>query len=310
MEYLCDQLGSTCNKSYQFESIKRVGGGCINDGFVLQLKNLQTNSLEKIFLKQNSYSEFNHNMFEAEYKGLDLIQQTNTIRVPKPLTVLQDKLHVYLAMEYLPLKSLSHFNELLFAEQLASLHQYHWNKPDLQFGLDFDNTIGRSIQINIKHRSRDWIDFFIQNRLLVQLSLSKTIKRETELQELIIEKLIPIIPHFFSDLSIDKTLKPSLIHGDLWSGNVGCINNSTPVIFDPACYFAHHEFELAIMKMFGGFSQQFFLHYLDFFPTLNSKSKLFVKRTKLYQLYHYLNHANLFGSGYVDSCYDIVHSLL
>ncbi len=310
MEYLCDQLAASCKTSYEFESMKQVGGGCINDGFVLQVKNLKSNSMEKIFLKRNSFSEFNHNMFDAEFKSLRLIQQTNTVRIPEPIAVLQDKQHAYLAMEYLPLHSLSRSNELILADQLASLHQFHWSLSNTQFGLDFDNTIGSSIQVNTTHRSTDWIDFFVQNRLLVQLELSKTMKQETELRHLITEKLIPIIPQFFSDLSVEQTLKPSLIHGDLWAGNTACINNSTPVLFDPACYFAHHEMELSIMKMFGGFSQQFFLQYWRHFPTINTKSPLLNKRTKLYKLYHYLNHANLFGSSYMDTCYDIVHSLL
>jgi len=116
------------------------------------------------------------------------------------------------------------------------------------------------------------------------------------------KKLLEKLPVFFEDI----TIKSSLIHGDLWSGNWGADSEGNPVIFDPAAYFGHSEAELSIMNMFGGFSSSFWNEYYQHIP----RTKGFENRHHLYQLYHYLNHMNLFGTGYKSSCWRLLNLLV
>jgi len=184
-----------------------------------------------------------------------------------------------------------------FGRQLAKLHLY---KGSSKFGFEINNKIGFTPQINTWYDN--WVEFFINNRIKYQLDIAK-LKYPTDisLQE-IGEQLIKIIPSFFEGI----TITPSLLHGDLWTGNYSVSETGQPIIYDPACYWGHNEAELGIMKMFGGFSSTVFDEYHKIIP----KEKGFEDRQSLYILYHTLNHLNLFGSSYSYSVLSIMKQLL
>lgn len=169
--------------------------------------------------------------------------------------------------------------------QLANLHQNH----SQYFGFDFDNKIGTTPQINAVGKSvEDWAEFYWQYRLKYQIDLGL---KNHHLSQSDYERLLKIQTVLPSLLT--KNIRPSLLHGDLWSGNFLSSESQTYFI-DTASYYGHREADLALTFMFGGFSNVFYQSYEKVYP-LDSG---FEKRKPLYMLYHYLNHLNLFGSGY------------
>jgi len=184
------------------------------------------------------------------------------------------------------------------------MHLYHHDKQK-EFGFHINNTIGSTPQIN--DFEADWINFYREKRLKFQLDLLKKGEDgDTEIQKLGHE-LIDDKTRFsklFTD--IEGQIKPSLIHGDLWSGNYGINKKGEPVIFDPAPYFAHHEAELGIMHMFGSVPAAFYKGYHSLLPSHPGDKA----RLQLYQLYHYLNHYHMFGAGYRSQCLSILRHLL
>jgi protein-ribulosamine 3-kinase len=156
------------------------------------------------------------------------------------------------------------------------------------FGFAVDNTIGATPQPNAP-RSRDWVEFFRERRLAHQLELARspTLAR-------LGARLLPRLDELFDDLDGGAAVAPSVLHGDLWSGNIGAAGGA-PCVFDPAVYVGHHEAEWG-MSWCAGFSSEFWGGYREIVP----KAPGFERRRPLYDLYHILNHANLFGGGYHD----------
>lgn len=248
-------------------------------------------------------------MFEAEAFGLKLIADTQTVRVPRVHFAgnlrADDVCSAAIIMEHVDMNSsLSQTAQRNLGRQLAEMHLYSAQRlGESEFGLSMDNYCGTTPQINT-HRTANWIEFFRQHRLQYQLDLPSA-KRYSRLQSET-SRLLPKIERFFEETS--DSIQPALIHGDLWAGNVGSLRSdpSIPVLFDPAPYFAHSEMELSIMGIFGGFTDSFYQEYHRLIP----QQPGFEKRQRLYQLYHYLNHLNLFGSGYLENCLEIVEYLL
>ncbi|OOY41228.1 hypothetical protein BOV91_12580, partial [Solemya velum gill symbiont] len=152
------------------------------------------------------------------------------------------------------------------------------------FGWNLDNTIGSTPQLNDWNKS--WINFWREQRLGYQLQLAGhqgSLQRQGE-------KLLESF-----HLLIDHAPQPSLLHGDLWGGNIGYDDSGNPVIFDPALYFGDREADIAMTELFGGFGREFYAAYNAAWP-LDAGYPI---RKKLYNLYHILNHLNLFGSGYL-----------
>ncbi len=164
-----------------------------------------------------------------------------------------------------------------------------------KFGYEIDNTIGTTPQINTWREN--WIEFFLVNRLEFQLKLLERRVGDTEIQTKG-EKFMERYSSFFEGVEV----VPALLHGDLWSGNTGVDEEGEPVIYDPAVYYGHHEADFGILLMFGGFSQEFHEAYRELIPMEPG----FEERQLGYQLYHYLNHYNLFGSSYRPSCMSII----
>jgi protein-ribulosamine 3-kinase len=263
-----------------------VGGGNINETFCLD-----TTNGERYFLKLNSARHLS--MFEAEAAGLDAITTTNTVRVPQPVAngIAGEK--SYLVLEYLELSSRG--DAKLLGEQLAALHRC---KRD-RFGFGQNNFIGTTPQPN--GWKDNWIDFWRERRLGFQLQLATNNGYGGQL-ETPGEKLLDALPAFFEGYDP----QPSLLHGDLWGGNHAFTADGTPAIFDPAVYYGDRECDLAMTELFGGYSANFYSAYRAEWP-LHEGYEI---RRDLYNLYHVLNHANLFGGGYIKQAEMMMKQIL
>ena len=262
-----------------------VHGGDINKAWRL------TSDSHRFFVKTNRPGLLS--MFEAEQIGLDAMRNSQSIRVPEVIGFGLANDFAFIVMEYLDLGGV--MDESLFGCQLATMHRY----TNERFGFQINNTIGSTAQIN--DYCVDWVEFWQKNRFACQLDLAKKNRLNREMINRG-EKLNEQVDRFFTDYHP----LPSLLHGDLWSGNQSADKTGNPVIFDPACYFGDHEADLAMMELFGRPSQRFFEAYEEVFPIDSGYST----RRELYNLYHILNHANLFGGGYATSARNIIERLL
>jgi fructosamine-3-kinase len=232
-------------------------------------------------------------MFVAEAAGLDTIAATNSIRMPHPIAHGIAGNQSYLVLEHHKLNSRG--DAKLLGEQLAALHRC----SNERFGFKQDNFIGTTPQRNTQ--TNDWIDFWRDQRLGFQLQLAAENGYAGQLQSLG-EKLLEVLPAFFEGY----TPQPSLLHGDLWSGNHAFLTDGTPTIFDPAAYYGDRECDLAMTELFGGYPADFYAAYRACWPL----DPGYAVRRNLYNLYHILNHANLFGSGYARQAEQMMRSLL
>lgn len=247
----------------------------------------------KFFVKVNS--EYGVSMYAAEAKGLQSIKETETLRVPTPHYYGQGAGHSFLILEYLNMSTHTPVSQRELGMKLAQMHLL---RGVGQFGYDIDNTIGTTPQINAW--SEAWVAFFIEHRLEYQLNLAEKKYGDSEIRRKG-EKFISFFPRFFVGVNVS----PSLLHGDLWGGNTAADENGNPVVYDPAVYYGHHEADFGILLMFGGFTSDFHQAYRELIP----KEPGFEERQLGYQLYHYLNHYNLFGSSYRPSCLSILEKL-
>lgn len=230
-------------------------------------------------------------MYQAEFAGLEAVKATHSIRVPIPYHCDYGEEGVYLIMEHLELAS--HDGQSLH-DLGTSLARMHLCSGPESFGFEMDNTIGTTPQINTW--TENWVEFFLTHRLSSQLQLIEEQYRDTVLRKEA-EGVLARFPDFFKGLDV----KPCLLHGDLWGGNTGKDSEGRAVIYDPAVYYGHHEAEFGIITMFGGFSEDFYRGY----ETLIPRQEGFSERVDIYRLYHTLNHYNLFGSSYRESCLGI-----
>jgi protein-ribulosamine 3-kinase len=264
-----------------------IGGGCINSAYKLQAQE------QTIFIKTNQKSLLH--MFEAEAQGLQELGALNCVRVPNVICIGQTDGHSYLAMEYIELGSLRGQASALLGQQLAQLHRHQQS----YFGWQIDNTIGSTPQHN--DRNHNWVEFWQQQRLKKQLSFAAQNGFNGALQKQG-QKLVDNIDVFFANYSP----KASLLHGDLWGGNAAADDQGNPVIFDPACYYGDRETDIAMTELFGGFNNDFYAAYQAEYP-LDSGYKT---RKTLYNLYHILNHLNLFGGSYFSQAESMIGQLL
>ncbi len=284
---LAHHLSIELATDFIIDSVKPVSGGDINQAYLLQV------GQRSYFIKINQANMLD--MFKAEQAGLNEISATHTIRVPEPLSCGLANNHCYLLMENLNLKSGSPVSDRQLGILLAQLHQIE--QP--YFGWFRNNTIGSTAQIN--NRNESWPAFWCAMRINLQLELAVNNRFSGRLQsrgELLCENL----GEFFTS----HHPHPSLVHGDLWAGNAAVIDQDQPVIYDPACYYADREVDIAMTELFGGFSSDFYASYNDAY-ILEPGYKT---RKKLYNLYHILNHLNLFGSAYLNQAESMIESLL
>ena len=262
-----------------------VGGGCINTAYRLQ------GSGQDYFIKFNRADRLD--MFQAESAGLSELAAAGAVRTPLPVCTGVIGKQAFIVMEYLPMGGKS--DVALLGEQLAEQHQYTAER----FGWKMQNTIGATPQLNVW--MDDWIDFYAEQRIGYQLQLAARHGAGAHLIDYGL-RLVEHIGDFFGSY----TPAPSLLHGDLWSGNYGMLQNGQPVIFDPAVYYGDREADIAMTELFGGFGQRFYDAY-------NAAWRLdmgYRKRRDLYNLYHILNHYNLFGGSYATQAEGMIHNLL
>jgi fructosamine-3-kinase len=275
---IAHQISQMIGQSFTIDKRFAVSGGSINQTYCL-VGNRHSNSL-KYLIKLNLAGKVA--MFEAEAIALQQIQNTATIRVPKPIGWGVVENSAFLILEWLELCSDRNWANL--GKNLAALHRVG---SDRAYGWHQNNTIGTTPQIN--SWCEDWSEFWQKYRLGYQLQLAKRKGFSAEIGD----RLLAKVPEFFSDYQP----QPSLVHGDLWSGNFGFVRNEMgiePVIFDPACYFGDREVDIAMTELFGGFAPEFYQAYKSVLP-LDSG---YEQRQHLYNSYHLLNHFNLFGGSY------------
>lgn len=261
-------------------AMEAVHGGDIN-----QAQKLSFDSGNIAFLKWNKDAP--ENMFETEAKGLELLRSADTdLTIPKSLAISEN----YLLLEWIEEGGGKPDSSNGFGTELARLHR----KSNSSFGLDHDNFIGKLNQSNTNHSN--WPDFFALERIEPQIKLgvesgklTRSVLREVEQ---LYKKLGSIFPGE----------KPALLHGDLWSGNFMFTRSGEASIYDPAVYFGDREMDIAMTRLFGGFSADFYKGYNEQFPLESG----FEERVGLCNLYPILVHANLFGGSYCRQAENII----
>ncbi|KAK1322161.1 hypothetical protein QJS10_CPA03g02064 [Acorus calamus] len=282
-EWILTEGGST-----GITRITPVGGGCIN------FASRYDTDAGPFFVKTNR--RIGPEMFEGEALGLGAMYATKSIRVPRPFKASFFRLGgSYIVMEFIEFGA-SRGDQSVLGRKLAEMHRA--GKSEKGFGFDVNNTIGSTPQLNMW--MSDWIEFFAEHRLGYQLKLAQRQYGDSSIYEKGL-RLIKNMGPLFEDIVIE----PCLLHGDLWSGNISSDKNGEPVILDPACYYGHNEAEFG-MSWCAGFGGSFYSSYFEVMP----KQPGFEKRRDLYMLYHYLNHYNLFGSGYRSSSMSIIDDYL
>lgn len=268
------------------ETIKRykpVSGGDISQAFFVET------SHHRYFLKFNKKPDALQ-MFKTEELGLEAIRKTKTISVPKVFHSGIMGTTTYILLEFIESKPASSEDFKQLGYQLAKLHQV----TSEAFGFSEDNFIGSLPQSNRFHDT--WIDFYINERLSRQFEMaqSKSLLSSTEIPD---KKLMESVLNDFMNGT-----KPSLLHGDLWGGNFLISSDGSPYLIDPAVYYGHHEVDIAMSKLFGGFDSTFYHSYQEVFP----ETSLLENRIEIYQLYYLLVHLNIFGSSYYPSVKNIL----
>ena len=232
-------------------------------------------------------------MFEAEADGLNELRAAGEIRVPEVIDVGVINGQAYIDIEKLELAPTTPDIERAFGEQLASLHRHTQD----EYGWFRDNTIGLTPQHN--EPGSDWVAFFRKHRLGFQVELAVRNGYGDDVADLG-KKLSARLPDFYDGY----TPQASLLHGDLWGGNWGAVAGE-PVIFDPAVYYGDRETDIAMTRVFGGFGRAFYEAYESSWPMAPGHEQ----RLKLYQLYHILNHLNLFGRSYLGRAISLLREL-
>lgn len=264
----------------KIEKVQPVSGGDISKAYLL------TTDREQFFCKVNlSPSAFA--MFLAEKAGLNAIAKAKSIATPKVFVCEKWETGSFLLMEYIAAKRPSPKDMALLGHQLAALHKLSTRET---FGWEADNFIGSLPQSNKTHA--DWTEFYASERLLPQLKMAQD-------SGLLSSAQIP------SETILMKTCerhfpetRPCLLHGDLWGGNYIISQNGAPYLVDPAVYYGHHEADIAMTRLFGGFDTSFYQAYAEHFKKIGGE----MERNDIYQLYFLLVHLNLFGVSYRDRC--------
>ncbi|MCC5874585.1 MAG: fructosamine kinase family protein [Candidatus Sumerlaeia bacterium] len=263
-----------------------LGGGCINNAECV------TTSAGRFFLKSNPSPL--PGMFPREAEGLQALASVGAIAVPEPIHASDggEDFPPFLLTTYIEpgRKGPEFFQE--FGRAFARLHREGTGE---RFGFDRDNYIGATPQPN--KWCEDWVEFFREHRLGFQLKLARRNGHGGELQRLG-DKLLGRLGEYLA--APDEP--PTILHGDLWGGNYMVGAEGAPVLIDPAAYYGRREADLAMTRLFGGFDRDFYAAYEEAWPLADGSEA----RLEIYELYHLLNHLNLFGGGYLGGCLGIL----
>lgn len=281
-------ISNSTNQQAEFANSKIAHGGCINDSRIVTLKDNR-----QFFIKTHAQAKTFPGLFETEFNALTLLAEADVIHLPKPVVYGED----FIVMEVFKEGKPANDWQEQMGRRLAQLHLATKNK---QFGFNQDNYIGTTNQIN--NWTNSWLEFWREQRLGYQLKLfaNKTSKDDPLLKAglQLIDKLDLIIG--------DIKESAVLLHGDLWSGNAAADEKGDPVIFDPASYYGHREAEIGMMRLFGGFGSRCEAAYSEVWPLEEGSEQ----RISLYRLYHELNHLNLFGRSYYQTCLSTTNALV
>ena len=279
---ICEELGETYPKS-----IEQVHGGDIHNAWRIEFSN------KKLFLKRNirnkKFLEFEKYCLQNLRK---YINQENLV-IPEVIAYKNIKNIEILLIEWIDMHN---FDQKKLGKGLGELHLKSVESNPKMFGFPVEGFIGTTDQK--KGLEDNWIDCFLKLRIIPQLLSLKSRILDREIIYKVKEKIkLELLNH-----------KPinALVHGDLWSGNAGMDKNGKGVIFDPASWWADNEVDIAMTKLFGGFRKEFYEEYHRIFPLKNG----FEKRIIIYNFYHILNHANMFGGGYLNQVEDYVKAIL
>lgn len=279
---ICEELGETYPKS-----IEQVHGGDIHNAWRIEFSN------KKLFLKRNirnkKFLEFEKYCLQNLRK---YINQENLV-IPEVIAYKNIKNIEILLIEWIDMHN---FDQKKLGKGLGELHLKSAESNPKMFGFPVEGFIGTTDQK--KGLEDNWIDCFLNLRIIPQLLSLKSRILDKELINKVKEKIQ-------SELLNHKPIN-ALVHGDLWSGNAGMDKNGKGVIFDPASWWADNEVDIAMTKLFGGFRKEFYEEYHRIFPIKNG----FEKRIIIYNFYHILNHANMFGGGYLNQVEDYVKAIL
>ena len=289
-ENLLQLLDSIYGNPVQIKGFTIIQGGCINETQAIDLSNG-----ERVFLKYNPSPP--KNFFAAEADGLRLIEKSKYgPSVPRLLGIAPEPYPKFLILEYIESSAPKDGFARRFGQSLAEMHR----ETQEQYGLNYDNFIGKTIQKN--NLESDGLVFFREYRIRFQQELA----RNTRGLPKSIDKRLDLFCAKLDTLLDLKDEKPALLHGDLWSGNYFSSYDQVPYIFDPAVYFGLREADLAMTEMFGRLPEEFYRAYHEVFPTQPGYSE----RKEIYNLYHLLNHYNLFGGSYLEQADQTVRSFL
>ena len=279
---ICEELGETYPKS-----IEQVHGGDIHNAWRIEFSN------KKLFLKRNirnkKFLEFEKYCLQNLRK---YINQENLV-IPEVIAYKNIKNIEILLIEWIDMHN---FDQKKLGKGLGELHLKSAESNPKMFGFPVEGFIGTTDQK--KGLEDNWIDCFLNLRIIPQLLSLKSRILDKEIINKVKEKIK-------SELLNHKPIN-ALVHGDLWSGNAGMDKNGKGVIFDPASWWADNEVDIAMTKLFGGFRKEFYEEYHRIFPVKNG----FEKRIIIYNFYHILNHANMFGGGYLNQVEDYVKAIL
>ena len=277
IRHISDQIQS------EITAFRPVSGGDISSAYLLETQN------QKLFLKVNSKS-FAKSLFLAEQKGLQAIEDTKTIAVPRVHLVGELGGKAFLLMDFIESRRPNAKDYTHLGRDLAKLHLASSD----QFGFSSDNFIGSLPQYNAWHA--DWAEFYWDERIAPQLELTR---KNEALEEKYIpskDRAIKIFVQLFGEVS------PALLHGDLWGGNYLIAIDGTPYLIDPAVCYGHSMMDVAMSRLFGGFDAEFYDSYHQIIP----QPQFYREQIDIYQLYYLLVHLNLFGRSYRSSVVDIL----
>ncbi len=284
---IAGQIAKATERPFEPKPPREIGGGCINRTVRLE------DGDRRYFVKIHDAAQLP--MFQAEAAGLAELEAAQAIRVPRSICHGTTGNHAYLVLEHLDLGGANGVGIAHAGRQLAVLHRV----TNQRFGWIRDNTIGSTPQPN--QQATDWVEFWRDRRLGFQLDLAARNGYGGRLQQRG-ERLLDAFPALFANYRP----RPSLLHGDLWGGNLGFDEEGQPVIYDPAVYYGDREADLAMTELFGGFGSDFYAAYREAWPL----DSAYPARRTLYNLYHILNHANMFGGGYAGQAGRMIDELL
>ncbi|MCJ2376655.1 fructosamine kinase family protein [Vibrio sp. ZSDZ34] len=281
---ISDQLSETLLFEFKIKERTKMLGGDINECYMI------SDGEQRYFVKINQKDFLPK--FEIEALNLRALRETSTVSVPEVVLISTTKECSFIILNYIPVKPLDLPTEsFLFGQNLAKLHKWGEQK---EYGFDHDNYIGTTLQPNNWHKK--WNRFFSDQRIGWQLQLLK----EKDIKFVDIETFVELI----SDLLHGHNPKPSLLHGDLWHGNVAKTAFG-PLCYDPASYWGDRECDLAMTELFGGFQPDFYEGY----ESILAIEPGYELRKDIYNLYHVLNHCQIFGGEYMEHAETLISKI-